>query len=57
MLQNLAGKPLPGSLVSQLLPGQWDKVRRGQIANSPEVLILDKVVSVLEDYAFACGAG
>ena len=55
LLKNLAGKPLPLTLVSQFLPGQVEKVRSGQIGNTPEALILDKVISVLDVYAQACG--
>jgi D-tagatose-1,6-bisphosphate aldolase subunit GatZ/KbaZ len=55
LLQNLAGKPLPGALVSQFMPGQWEKIRSRQIDNTPEALILDRVVSVLDAYALACG--
>ena len=55
LFKNLAGKPLPQTLVSQFMPGQWEKIRNGQIANTPESLILDKVISVLDTYALACG--
>jgi D-tagatose-1,6-bisphosphate aldolase subunit GatZ/KbaZ len=55
LLQNLSGKTLPLSLVSQFLPGQWEGLRSGRIANTPEALILDKISSVLEEYALACG--
>ena len=55
LFQNLAGKPLPPTLVSQFLPAGWEKIRSGRIVNSPDALILDRVSSVLEDYAFACG--
>lgn len=54
LLQNLSGGPLPGALVSQFMPAGWEKIRSGRILNSPEALILDRVGSVLEDYAFAC---
>jgi D-tagatose-1,6-bisphosphate aldolase subunit GatZ/KbaZ len=55
MLQNLGKKPLPLTLVSQFLPVQWEKIRSRRIGNTPEALILDKVSSVLKDYARACG--
>ena len=55
LLLNLAGKPLPLTLVSQFLPEQSEKIRSSQIENSPEALILDKVSSVLETYTRACG--
>jgi D-tagatose-1,6-bisphosphate aldolase subunit GatZ/KbaZ len=55
LLQNLGGKTLPLTLVSQFMPEQWERIRSGQIDNTPEAVILDKVNSVLEEYAFACG--
>lgn len=55
LLQNLAGKPPPLALVSQFMPRQWEKLRNGQIKNTPEAFILDIVGSVLEEYTFACG--
>jgi len=55
LLENLGEKPLPLNLVSQYAPGQCERIRNGQIANTPEAVILDKVYSVLEQYAFACG--
>jgi D-tagatose-1,6-bisphosphate aldolase subunit GatZ/KbaZ len=55
LLQNLAGNPLPLTLVSQFMPAQLDKIRSRQIGNTPETLILDKVGSVLEAYSQACG--
>jgi D-tagatose-1,6-bisphosphate aldolase subunit GatZ/KbaZ len=55
LLQNLGEKTLPLTLVSQYVPGQWERIRSGQIANTPEAVILDKVDSVLEEYAFAQG--
>jgi D-tagatose-1,6-bisphosphate aldolase subunit GatZ/KbaZ len=55
LFQNLAGKPLPPTLVSQFFPAGWEKIRSGRIVNSPDALILERVGSVLEDYAFACG--
>jgi D-tagatose-1,6-bisphosphate aldolase subunit GatZ/KbaZ len=55
LLQNLGERALPLGLLSQYLPGQWERIRSGQFANTPEAVILDKVNSVLEEYAFACG--
>ena len=55
LLQNLGGKTIPLTLVSQYAPGQWEKISHGQIDNTPEAIILDKVNSVLAEYAFAQG--
>ena len=54
LLQNLAGQPLPLTLVSQFMPAQLEKIRSGRIGNTPEALILDKVGSVLDTYTKAC---
>jgi D-tagatose-1,6-bisphosphate aldolase subunit GatZ/KbaZ len=53
LIQNLGGNALPPALVSQYLPSQWERIRSGQIANSLEPIILDKINYVLADYAFA----
>ena len=55
LLQNLSGKPLPLSLVSQFLPGQWEGLRSGRIVNTPEAMIMDKIGTVLEAYTRVCG--
>jgi D-tagatose-1,6-bisphosphate aldolase subunit GatZ/KbaZ len=55
LLQNLAAKPLPLTLVSQFMPIQWERIRSGLVGNTPEALILDKVICTLEDYSRACG--
>jgi D-tagatose-1,6-bisphosphate aldolase subunit GatZ/KbaZ len=55
LLQNLREKTLPPTLLSQFMPVQWEKIRSGQIEITPEALILDKINSVLAEYAFACG--
>jgi len=54
LLQNLEEKSLPLTLLSQFMPVQSEKVRSGQIGNTPEALILDKVGSVLVTYSSAC---
>jgi D-tagatose-1,6-bisphosphate aldolase subunit GatZ/KbaZ len=55
LLHNLAGKPLPCALVSQFMPAEAEMVRRGQVQNTSQALILAKVSSVLETYTRACG--
>jgi D-tagatose-1,6-bisphosphate aldolase subunit GatZ/KbaZ len=54
LLQNLREKTLPPALLSQFLPEQSEKVRSRRLDASPEALILDRINSVLDDYAFAC---
>jgi D-tagatose-1,6-bisphosphate aldolase subunit GatZ/KbaZ len=55
LLQNLGEKPLPRTLLSQFLPLQLERILSGQIGNSPQALILDKINSVLVSYISACG--
>jgi D-tagatose-1,6-bisphosphate aldolase subunit GatZ/KbaZ len=43
------------TLLSQYLPTQLGRVRAGDLANTPDALILDKIEDVLADYACACG--
>ncbi len=55
LIQNLQTQPLPYTLLSQYLPLQYQRIRNGIIANTPQAIMLDKIASVLSDYAFACG--
>lgn len=57
LLQNLGGRPLPLTLLSQHLPGQYARIRRAEVANEPRAILLDKVKRVLADYSYACGYG
>lgn len=51
---NLGQDPIPLTLLSQYLPVQFARVREGSLANRPRALILDKIASVLSNYACAC---
>jgi D-tagatose-1,6-bisphosphate aldolase subunit GatZ/KbaZ len=55
LLQNLAGQALPLTLLSQFLPDQYHRIRRGDLINEPRAILLDKVGRVLSDYSYACG--
>jgi D-tagatose-1,6-bisphosphate aldolase subunit GatZ/KbaZ len=55
LLQNLADRQLPLSLLSQYLPRQYEKIRAGKMQNQGSTVLLGQVTDVLEDYAFACG--
>lgn len=55
LLQNLAGQALPMTLLSQFLPVQYGRIRRGDVSNEPRAILLDKVGRVLSDYSYACG--
>ncbi|MEU0496929.1 D-tagatose-bisphosphate aldolase, class II, non-catalytic subunit [Mycobacterium sp. NPDC006124] len=54
LLENLdrTGVPLP--LISQFLPGQYDRVRAGQLEPAPQALVLDRIRDAIRPYARAC---
>ncbi|MFV2044562.1 MAG: class II D-tagatose-bisphosphate aldolase non-catalytic subunit [Anaerolineales bacterium] len=54
LLANLGQSSIPLTLLSQYLPIHYSRVREGSLANRPRALIMDKIKSVLSDYAFAC---
>jgi D-tagatose-1,6-bisphosphate aldolase subunit GatZ/KbaZ len=56
LLANLGQDPIPPTLLSQYLPVQHTRVREGSLANSPRALIVDRIISVLSDYAYACAS-
>lgn len=41
-------------LLSQHLPDQYARVRRGELPLEPEALVLDRIRDVLRAYALAC---
>jgi len=53
LLANLSSRSVPLSLLSQYAPLQYARIRQGELANTPEALILDRITDVLRDYAFA----
>lgn len=57
LIENLETYPPPLSLLSQYLPVQYQRIRNRTLENVPRALILDKIASVLDDYAFACTPG
>jgi len=54
LLDNLdrTGVPLP--LISQFLPGQYDRVRAGLLEPRPQALVIDRIRDALRPYARAC---
>ena len=54
LLKNLALKPIPWPLLSQFLPTQYQHIRQGELQNTPQELVFDKIAEVLADYDFAC---
>ena len=55
MMKNLSIQPIPLTLISQYLPSQYDALREGRIQNVPADLIREKIIDVIDRYAFACG--
>ena len=54
LLTNLAAVELPLPLISAHLPGQYARIRRGELAAQPHDLVIDHVRDVLRAYARAC---
>jgi D-tagatose-1,6-bisphosphate aldolase subunit GatZ/KbaZ len=54
LLRNLSRQPLPLTLLSQFLPHQYERLREGCLARTPQAIIHDHIEAVLENYAFAC---
>jgi D-tagatose-1,6-bisphosphate aldolase subunit GatZ/KbaZ len=52
MFENI--KEVPLSILSQFMPVQYTKVRRGKLLNQPEYLVKDWIKEVLNDYIVAC---
>jgi D-tagatose-1,6-bisphosphate aldolase subunit GatZ/KbaZ len=57
LMSNLESNPLPLSLFSQYVPAQYERIRNHTLANTPRAIILDKIATVLDDYAYACQVG
>jgi D-tagatose-1,6-bisphosphate aldolase subunit GatZ/KbaZ len=55
LINNLTTHPAPASLISQFLPRQAEAVRAGRLRNDPKALIRDKILEVIDEYAYACG--
>lgn len=57
LLANLERSAPPLTLLSQYLPGQYEAVRAGRLANAPQELLKEGVARVLRQYADACAGG
>jgi D-tagatose-1,6-bisphosphate aldolase subunit GatZ/KbaZ len=55
LLANLAAVEIPLPLISAHLPGQYARIRRGELYAAPQALVIDHVRDVLRAYASACG--
>ncbi len=54
MIANLNRKPIPLTLLSQYLPLQYQAIRNGEPQNNPEEILIHSVLTVLNQYQFAC---
>lgn len=54
LIRNLTDNAIPLPLISQYLPLQYGKVRRGELAATPSALIIDRIQDVLQQYHVAC---
>ena len=54
LLSNLTGRGIPPPLLSQHLPEQYARVRRGELSVEAGDLVLDRVRDVLRAYSLAC---
>jgi D-tagatose-1,6-bisphosphate aldolase subunit GatZ/KbaZ len=43
------------TLLSQYLPGEYEAVRSGELANRPADLVRHRILSAIDAYAAACG--
>ena len=54
LLSLLEGVSIPETLISQYLPGSYERVRDGKVAAKAKPLAIAAVDRVLEDYFTAC---
>ncbi|WP_375387533.1 D-tagatose-bisphosphate aldolase, class II, non-catalytic subunit [uncultured Amnibacterium sp.] len=56
LLANLTAAGIPEPLISQYLPEQYGRLRRGALTADPRELLLDRVRDALRPYSAACRA-
>lgn len=54
LLENLDRTGIPLPLISQFLPGQYDRIRAGQLEPIPQALVIDRIRDAIRPYARAC---
>ena len=54
LLANLEATGIPLPLISQFLPGQYDRIRAGLLEPTPQALVADRIRDALRPYAHAC---
>lgn len=53
MMRNLKAVDIPLSLISQYMPVQYDRIRKGLLGKVPEALAKDRVINCIDDYLYA----
>lgn len=53
LISNLENTDIPLTLISQFMPAQYKKIRKGKLLNNPKALLKDKIMTVLDDYYYA----
>jgi D-tagatose-1,6-bisphosphate aldolase subunit GatZ/KbaZ len=56
LLTNLDRTGIPLPLISQFLPGQYDRIRTGRLEPAAQALVVDRIRDALRPYARACRA-
>lgn len=54
LMESLGGLTIPEPLLSQYLPAQYERVRRGELENEAHALLIDRVRDAMRPYAAAC---
>jgi len=55
LIKNLESRQIPLTLISQFMPEQYKKIRKGLLSNEVLNLIKDKIAAVISDYSQAVG--
>lgn len=53
LVRNLRTAGIPLTLISQFMPIQYAKIRKGALKNDPEALLKDRIVNCIDDYLYA----
>lgn len=53
LIKNLSSVNIPETLISQYMPAQYELVRKGELLNHPEDLMLDHIGECIDDYLYA----
>lgn len=53
LLKNLNSINIPLTLISEFMPMQYNKIRKGELSSNPESILKDRVVDCIDDYMYA----